>query len=118
MKAMSLPLKSLLGLAVAAMTALAAPNVAFGQEADVERGRSLYRTCQTCHGAQGQGNAAMNAPRLAGQFPWYLERQLRHFRNGIRGGEKDTYGALMAPMAAALPDDQAVTDVTAYIATF
>ncbi len=110
--------KALLSIAVTSILAFAGPPPAFGQEGDAERGRGLYQTCQTCHGAQGQGSTAMNAPRLAGQFPWYLQRQLQHFRQGIRGGEGDAYGALMAPIARALPDEQAVADVVAYIATF
>jgi cytochrome c553 len=29
----------------------------------------------------------VNAPKLAGQPRWYLERQLRNFKHGLRGGE-------------------------------
>lgn len=87
-------------------------------ETDPERGQTLYRSCQACHGAAGEGSAPMNAPRLAGQHPWYLQRQLDNFRMGRRGGEGDTYGSIMAPMAQGLPDAQAIRDVVSYIATF
>ena len=60
----------------------------------------------------------MNAPRLSGQGAWYLERQLKLFKQGARGThEKDMFGKMMAPMAATLADDTAIADVAAYIAT-
>lgn len=83
---------------------------------DPERGQSLYAVCGSCHGANAEGNQALNAPALAGQEAWYMERQLKNFKNGIRGSDpKDTYGMQMAPMAATLPDDQAIADVAAYL---
>ena len=33
---------------------------------DVVVGRQLYATCAACHGAQGEGNRQLNAPKLAG----------------------------------------------------
>lgn len=85
---------------------------------DVVVGKALYAVCAACHGAQGEGQQAVNAPRLAGQNAWYLERQLRLYKQGFRGAhEKDTFGKMMAPMAATLPDDAAITSVAAYIAT-
>jgi cytochrome c553 len=62
-----------------------------------------YQPCSACHGAAGQGNAALGAPALAGQGAAYLERQLQHFKAGIRGADpRDTQGAQMKPMAGAL----------------
>ena len=87
-------------------------------KADVAVGQSLYAVCSACHGAQGEGNVALNAPALAGQEQWYLKRQVKHFQQGLRGAEaSDTYGAQMAPMALTLADDSAVNNVTAYIAS-
>jgi cytochrome c oxidase subunit II len=86
---------------------------------DAERGQPLYAVCSACHGPQGQGNVAMNAPKLAGQEPWYMRRQLEYYRNGVRGAHpEDTFGQQMAPMAATLATDQAMRDVIAYIGTF
>ena len=83
-----------------------------------ERGQAFYKVCAACHGEDGAGNPDTQAPRLAGQHPWYLERQLRNFRAGIRGADTaDVNGFMMRPMATGLPDDQAVTDVVAYIST-
>jgi cytochrome c oxidase subunit 2 len=81
-------------------------------------GKALYATCAACHGAGGEGNLAMNAPKLGGQGAWYLERQLRQFKLGARGThDKDVFGKMMAPMAATLADDTAIADVVAYIGT-
>ena len=37
------------------------------------------RYCTTCHGTDGRGNEAVEAPRLAGIEGWYLRRQLETF---------------------------------------
>ena len=64
-----------------------------------------YFPCRSCHGDQGQGSAAIHAPAIAGQSATYIARQLRLFRDGIRGDHpRDTYGRQMALMAANLED--------------
>ncbi len=84
----------------------------------LERGKAYYTTCAGCHGNNGEGIAAMHAPRLAGMDSEYLERQLLHYRADIRGSAADFYGVMMNGRAKALgEDDQAVSDVVAYIAT-
>ncbi|MRG13030.1 c-type cytochrome, partial [Escherichia coli] len=52
----------------------------------VEQGKALATSgsgsvlaCATCHGAQGEGNAAGGFPFLAGQGANYLAEQLEHF---------------------------------------
>lgn len=83
---------------------------------DAAAGQVLYGACAACHGAQGEGNQDLNAPKLAGQGDWYLKRQLVAYKEGVRGThEKDTYGKMMAPMAATLADDAAIDNVVAYI---
>lgn len=85
---------------------------------DPTKGQQLYAVCSACHGAQGEGNQAMNAPKLAGQDGWYLQRQLAYYKQGVRGTHpEDTFGRQMAPMAATLADEQAMRDVIAYIET-
>ncbi|MFQ5995826.1 MAG: c-type cytochrome [Acidiferrobacterales bacterium] len=87
-------------------------------EATLNAGRQQFTACQACHGQNGEGNKAANAPRLAGQHGWYLVRQLQNFRAGIRGvHDDDTYGQLMVSMAKGLPDERAVQSVAAYIVT-
>jgi len=85
---------------------------------DALAGAALYAPCAACHGGAGEGNVALNAPKLSGQSPWYLARQLRLFKAGIRGAhEKDTLGQSMIGMAATLVDDAAIDNVVAHIGT-
>ena len=87
-------------------------------EGDVMHGKELYTVCAYCHGGQGQGVQAMNAPRTAGMPDWYLARQLNNFKQGIRGAHLgDYYGFQMGLMAGILHDEQAVNDLVAYINT-
>lgn len=84
---------------------------------DPNRGATTYAVCLACHGAQGEGNQAMNAPKLAGQPAWYLRRQIANFRNGLRGTE-DNISQQMAAMAAVVTTPAVMEDVIAYIGTF
>jgi cytochrome c oxidase subunit 2 len=85
---------------------------------DAAKGKTLYATCASCHGDSGEGIWTTAAPRLAQMDDWYLERQLKNFRQGIRGRHpQDFYGAQMAMLADSLPDDRAIADVMAYINT-
>ena len=82
------------------------------------KGEAHYATCIACHGPNGEGIQATNSPRISGLKQPYLVSQLQKFRSGIRGNDPtDTFGAQMAAMAKVLPDDQAVEDVAAFIAT-
>jgi len=87
-----------------------------GAAGDVERGKQLYAVCGACHGQNAEGMSALNAPANAGQDPWYMTRQLKNFKAGIRGAHPDdTFGAQMRPMAMVLATDEQVADVVAYI---
>ncbi|MBT8143416.1 MAG: c-type cytochrome [Gammaproteobacteria bacterium] len=98
--------------------AFEAPAAATTVEGDIEKGKAAYATCAACHGADGRGNEALNAPPLVGQHDWYIVRQLQAFKSGLRGThEKDVYGQQMRPMAMILADDAAIEAVTAYIMT-
>ena len=79
-------------------------------------GAGQYAVCTACHGPNGEGNPALNAPRLAGQEAWYVRRQIHGFRDGLRGAhERDTFGAQMRAFAAMLPDETAIRNLSAYI---
>ena len=85
---------------------------------DADAGKPLYAVCAACHGAQAEGNAALHAPKLSGQGDWYLKRQLKYYKQGVRGAHaKDVFGKMMAPMAATLADEAAIKNVAAYIGT-
>jgi cytochrome c553 len=62
----------------------------------VDPGRKIWRAgqpergvpaCAACHGAAGAGLPAQY-PRLSGQFPTYLEAQLKLFRSGDRANSQ------------------------------
>lgn len=85
---------------------------------DATAGQALYAVCTACHGAAGEGNRDLNAPKLSGQPSWYLSKQLRAYKQGLRGADdRDVYAKQMAPFAAVLTDDAAIRNVVAYIAT-
>jgi cytochrome c553 len=74
----------------------------------VEMGREIVQgggippdfACRRCHGANGEGKPEEDAPRLAGQPRFYLEKQLLDFVDGTRRSEK------MTPVARALSEEQ------------
>ncbi|MFP6815321.1 MAG: c-type cytochrome [Pseudomonadales bacterium] len=86
--------------------------------ADVAAGKAAYAVCAACHGANGEGNVALNSPRLAGQEPWYLQRQLEAYRAGHRGtAPGDIHGMQMRPMAMITADPTTQANLIEYIET-
>lgn len=70
----------------------------------------IVQTCSTCHGAAGEGNAAMQAPALNRLDRAYIAQQLVNFRSGKRGYHADdSLGALMAASAQEIPGTEAIT---------
>ena len=65
---------------------------------------AVYQSCVVCHGSLGEGNEALNAPRISGLDMIYLSTQLRHFRSGARGA--DAIGQQMRATATTLTDEQ------------
>lgn len=64
----------------------------------LELGARVYRAgnpttgvpaCTGCHSPNGKGNAPAGFPRLSGQHPEYIEKQLRAFRAGDRTNDGD-----------------------------
>jgi len=61
--------------------------------------------CSSCHGANGLGSADLKAPALTSLDNSYTQRQLRHFRDGVRGAHTDdSAGMTMAAASAGLAD--------------
>lgn len=65
----------------------------------MELGAKTYRSgnlanglpaCTGCHAPDGTGNAPAGFPRLSGQHPDYIEKQLTNFRAGNRTNDGDT----------------------------
>ena len=86
-------------------------------QVSVAAGRRGYELCAGCHGFLAEGNELVGAPRLAGLPSWYVERQMRNFAAGLRGGEGDDHGLRMAPMARAARGERELPDLLAYLAT-
>src|SRR6201993_3653231 len=112
--------KSLMVLQVA--TGLSGFGLAAGARAadpatpDVNRGQAIAaQVCASCHGADG--NSAGGAyPKLAGQHPGYLVKQLMDFKTQPGAKQPARNNAIMAGMAAALTD-QDMVNVSAYFAS-
>lgn len=60
--------------------------------------------CTGCHGPDGKGNVAAGFPRLSGQHPEYIEKQLKAFRNGDRTNDGDQM--IMRQVAEHLSDSE------------
>lgn len=77
---------------------------------DAKAGQAKSAVCLACHGADGNSPANPVWPKLAGQHPSYIVKQLTDFKAGDR---KDD---LMSPMAAPL-SDQDMQDLAAYFSS-
>lgn len=107
-------------VAVAAYVSSLPPQqpVALNIGGDATRGAQLFGPCTACHGQNGEGNQALNAPPINHASDWYMLTQLKNFKAGIRGSNPaDANGKLMMPMANLLADEQAMKDVIAHIMT-
>ncbi len=69
---------------------------------DLAKGEASFSgVCAACHGADGNSAAPEN-PKLAGQHPQYLIKQLQEFKSGKRNN------AIMKGFASILSDDDMV----------
>ena len=85
---------------------------------DPAEGKMIYMPCATCHGLQAEGKRVFNAPRLAGQEPWYVRSQLLKFKEGVRGTHPhDIYGMEMAMATTLIYNGEVLDNVVAYIAS-
>lgn len=83
------------------------PSVsAGGDPALAKTGKTKAAMCFGCHGSSAEGNGQF--PRLAGQHPEYLRKQLNSFKEGVRKNEH------MQAIAGSLSED----DIKALAAYF
>jgi cytochrome c oxidase subunit 2 len=79
-------------------------------------GEDLFKVCSFCHGTQGQGGPALDAPALAGMEAWYVERQLHNFRNRVRGTHYDDVPGVQMSIVSGMVRNQAtIENIAAYI---
>lgn len=88
----------------------------------LELGKRIYRAgnmttsvpaCTGCHAPDGKGNEPAAFPRLSGQHPEYIEKQLRAFRAGDRTNDGDSM--IMRSIADKMSDAEIIA-VANYIA--
>ena len=79
-------------------------------------GEELFKVCSFCHGTQGQGGPALDAPPLAGMEAWYVERQLHNFRNRVRGAHYDDVPGVQMSIVSGMVRNQAtIENIAAHI---
>lgn len=80
--------------------------------ASLPLGQQIYRggilktgvpACGSCHGANGNGNALMNAPALSGQHPEYIIAQMQSFKTEAR---KNDPNSMMRDIAKKMTDEE------------
>ncbi len=98
---------------IAAFYAAQQPARGMASKDLVELGERVYRAgnletgvaaCTACHSPTGAGNAPAGFPRLSGQHPGYMEKQLAAFRNGSRANDGDA--RVMRDVARFMSDEE------------
>lgn len=110
-----------LARAVLALAFLSAAQAAVAQQYPAGSpkgvpGEEMYKVCSFCHGPQGQGGQALDAPPLAGREAWYVERQLHAFQARQRGMHPADVPGLQMSIASGMARNAAtIANVAAYI---
>ena len=117
--ARSLPDEALIADQAAHIASLPAVRSDRAASGNVQAGRKLYQAqCIACHGASGEGQAALNAPRAAGLGEQYTVTQLQHFKFDRRAAAGNDLGQQMTDVASkTLRDERAIRDVVAYLSS-
>jgi len=89
------------------LTVNMAPAVAAG---NAEDGQAKSALCAGCHGPTGNSPVNPVWPKLAGQYPNYIEKQLKDFKSGNR--TDPTMTGMAAPLS-----EQDVADLAAYFSS-
>lgn len=104
----------LTGLVAAAVLSMpvAANDVVAASMGNPEKGKEkASQICQACHGLDGNGVAGQPVwPKLAGQHPRYIYKQLTNFK------AQERWNALMGPMAMPLTEEE-MRNLAAYYST-
>lgn len=111
MNAMAAPLSDEDMENLAAYFSSSAPKAGTGtaEPAVVAQGKKLFQggnaatgvsACMACHGPTGQG-IPVRFPRLAGQHPAYVQKQLTAYRDAQRSSETDIMTSIASKMSLA-----------------
>ncbi len=105
---------ALLGFAICAGFSHFPVGAADPAKADPAKGQSIAnKVCAACHGADGNSPTPAN-PKLAGQIPEYLQKQLANFKPAA-GKKADRESPIMGGMVSTLSVED-MRDVAAYYA--
>ncbi len=81
-------------------------------------GAELFESCVPCHGAAGEGKAALGAPAIAGLPAWYVSAQLERFQTGVRGQHADDVeGLRMQALSRQLRSERETRAVATHVAS-
>jgi cytochrome c553 len=61
--------------------------------------RTYAESCAACHGAKGEGNPALEAPKLCGQHAGYIVRRVAEVRANNRGDANPGMAAIVGNLA-------------------
>ena len=103
--------RSLLLSLLLAATAVQAEEKAPAQPDLAKAKMTAEQVCGACHGADGNSQVPTN-PKLAGQHPEYLAKQLKNFKS-VDGKPAERANPVMGGMAAPLSDDD-IAGLAAY----
>lgn len=95
-------------LAISITLAFSSASSILYAEGSIKAGQGKVAACAGCHGESGNSMMPL-FPKLAGQHPTYLTKQLTAFKDGIRNDPT------MAPFALAL-SEQDMKDISAFYA--
>ncbi|MEL7451625.1 MAG: c-type cytochrome [Pseudomonadota bacterium] len=90
-----------------------APRPAAATVTASKRGARLFsEICSQCHSNDGQGNATLGVPRIAGQYPAYLARRIRAIMM-----RDEHYSNVLVPMLVDELSDEDIEAVAGYVAS-
>jgi|TARA_B100001094_G_scaffold135423_1_gene131126 cytochrome c oxidase subunit 2 len=72
--------------------------------------------CQSCHGADLEGNKMLGAPSISGMQEWYLYRQMKNYQTGLRGIHSEDLSGQVMRMSILNFDDAQLLAISRYIA--
>lgn len=80
-------------------------------------GAGSIAACVMCHGSAGEGKPALGTPRIGALPEWYIVRQLKYFKQGVRATtDDDAHGTLMRAVSLLVGPEPAMEDAAAHIA--
>ena len=73
----------------------------------VDHGKELSQKCVMCHGASGEGNPSMKAPKISGMAVGDFTKAIKEYKDGTRSG-------MMMQMSVKKLSEQDVADLAEY----